>query len=166
MVSKLSDYPWSSHNAYLGESCPDWLTRDQVLALFGAKENTARRRYAKFMNQTQPEQIIQLFRAGSNDDDRILGDDTWRKKILNCTAPNPKIDTLDELVQRVCERNNVTEADLITRSRQRKYAAIRAEIAIEATEFSIATVTAVAQCFGRSQPSLSRTMNRLRDERQ
>ncbi len=166
MVSKLSDYPWSSHDAYLGGPCPDWLNQDQVLMLFGATEKTARRRYAKFMHQTQPENVVQLLRAGCNGDDRILGDDAWKKQILKNITPKSNIDTLDELVHRVCERNNVTEADLTTRSRQRKYAAIHAEIAIEATELGIATVTAVAQRFGRSQSSLSRTMNRLRGQRQ
>jgi len=163
VVANISDYPWSSHEAYSGGLCPDWLTLDRVLSLFGDTQNVARPRYVEFMNQKQPDTIVRLFQQGGDGDDRVLGDDTWRHKVLKDLNSKPNIGNLDELVQRVCERNGVTEAGLASRSRKRKYSKVRAEIALIATEHSIATVTTIARRFGRTQPGLSRTMNRLRD---
>jgi len=166
MVSDLTDYPWSSHDAYLGGPCPEWLTLDRVLSQFGDTQKAARRRYNHFMNQIQPETMVQLFQQGGNDDDRVLGSDVWRDKVLKDPHSIPNLNNLDELVQRVCDRSGVTEADLSSKSRERKYARVRAEIALTATKHGIATVTTVARRFGRTQPGLSRTMSQLRNRRQ
>ncbi len=165
MVTDITDYPWSSHDAYLGGACPSWLTLSQVSSLFGDTQKTARHRYSKFINQPQGKKTAKLLRQGSDDDDRILGDDTWRRKILGKADQQRNADSLDALVQRTCEHNGVTETELASRSRKRKYSRIRAEIALAATELNIATVTDVARRFSRTQPSLSRTMTQLRSKR-
>jgi len=72
---------------------------------------------------------------------------------------------LDELIRKTCLRYSISKPELQSTSRARNLAAIRAEIALAAVEKQIATVSAVARRFGRSQPSISRAMNRLRDER-
>jgi hypothetical protein len=43
------DFPWSSHRAYLGAPCPDWLRIDRVLAVFDSSPDAARAAYRRFM---------------------------------------------------------------------------------------------------------------------
>ena len=75
-------------------------------------------------------------------------------------------ETLDQLIKRVCALHGVTEYELAAPSRARKLASIRTDIACEAVERRIATVSEVARRFHRSQPALSRAMNRRRARRQ
>ena len=50
MVKHPGQYSWSSYRAMLGEApAPDWLETDSLLAQFGARRTTARRRYEKFV---------------------------------------------------------------------------------------------------------------------
>lgn len=166
MVTNLTNYLWSSHAAYLGAPGPAWLTVDRVLALFADRESIARQRYAEFMGQPQPGTVIKSLRQGGETDGRALGDDDWQREVLErldtCHAPT----SLDELVATICQQHRVTEVQLASSSRARRYSAIRAEIALAATARQVATVTDVARRFGRSQPGLSRAMNRLRARRQ
>jgi REP element-mobilizing transposase RayT len=51
MAKTPGDYPWSSYNAYIGESeAPDWLQRDFILAYFGKQTATAQKRYREFVH--------------------------------------------------------------------------------------------------------------------
>lgn len=162
IVAKLADYAWSSHAAYLGSSCPDWLTLDWVLSMFGGTERAARRNYCTFMNGRQSDSVIQMFRGGGEQDSLVLGDDGYRASVLDTGKNQGTAKTLDDLVLTICMEYGITEADLALQSRTRKYARIRAEIALMAIEQGIASVTEVARRFGRSQSALSRTMTRLR----
>ena len=82
MIQDLTDYSWSSHAAYQGAACPDWLMLGDVLSQFGTTERTGRQRYLEFMHMAQPEDTIRLLRNGDDDDTRVLGDDGWRREVL------------------------------------------------------------------------------------
>jgi chromosomal replication initiation ATPase DnaA len=97
------------------------------------------------------------------DDHRTLGDDGWVKEVLEDSDHKLEIESLDELIVRVCQQNDVTEAQLASRSRSHTNAKLRAEIALVATKYGIASVTEIARRFRRSQPVISRAMNRLWD---
>ena len=167
MVDDLADYVWSSHHAYLGKTCPSWLTRDYLWQQFGSNEQQARTRYREFLNQLPSGATLAALRQGTATDDRLIGDDAWTQNVLNqalaaqATQPAP---TLDELIIEVCQRHQVSEAMLASRCRSRKHATIRAEIALQATEQNIATLSEIARRFGRAHSGLSRTLNRLRDQ--
>jgi putative transposase len=163
MIENLADYAWSSHHAYLSENRTPWLTVDHLLPMFGANSRSARRCYSQFINTQQSPDMLKLLRKGAAEDGRIVGDDAWTKAVLDKLDPPGVQATLDELVQAACQRHNVTEVMLASRSRKRVYSNIRAEIALAATEHCIATVTEVARRFGRAHSGLSRSMNRLRD---
>ena len=50
MAKVPGDYPWTSYNAYIGESkAPDWLHREFILAYFGKQTATAQKRYREFV---------------------------------------------------------------------------------------------------------------------
>jgi len=165
IVAHPAEYRWSSHHAYVGKPGPDWLTVTEVLQTFGPTLNSARRRYKKFINQPQETSLIDPIRLGNDDDSRMLGSDAWLERVLNKTVDQFATESLDDLIRATCLRYSVSECDLRSTSRARDLAAIRAEIALAAVEKRIATVSAVARHFGRSQPSVSRSMNRLRNAR-
>jgi hypothetical protein len=78
------------------------------------------------------------------------------------------LQSLEQLIVEVCRIHrvhNLHMAVLSERSRCRKLARIRAEIALVASEQGIATITEVARQFGRAHLGLVRSVNRLRDNR-
>jgi REP element-mobilizing transposase RayT len=169
IVASLGDYPWSSHHAYTGQRRPAWLTTDFVLNCFDVTLSGARAAYLRFVHADEPpsslrglEQLGQI----SPSDDQLIGDDAWKAETLDRRTSSRPARSLDELVKDVCEKRGVTEDQLRSRSRKRRFSAIRAEIALVAVDEGIATMTEVARRFGRAHSGLSRTVNRLRDERQ
>lgn len=165
MVERCNDYTWSSHNAYMGTRRPEWLTTDFVLRMFAAATSRARASYAAFVDEPISRSITTLLRQGGEKDDRALGNDDWLEQI-NSHLHYPPINlTLDDIVKKHCTLNNIAETALHSKSRARGLARIRAEIAMEAIENNVATISDIARHFGRSQPVLSRTMQRLRESR-
>ena len=51
MVAGPHDYRWSSHRAYLGASCPDWLRVETVLDRLGSSVDAARAAYRRLMSE-------------------------------------------------------------------------------------------------------------------
>jgi transposase-like protein len=68
--------------------------------------------------------------------------------------------TLADIIRKHCTLNKIAEADLHSKSSVRYLAQVRAEITLDAIENNVATISAIARHFGRSQPVLSRTMQR------
>ena len=164
MVADPADYRWSSHTAYLLRTSPDWLTIEFLQRMFGQRRLSASRAYVEFMGGQPSDRIVQLLRDGAADDDRILGNDEWIQSVTKNADMTIPHQTLTEIVRDACQRHDVTEAMLASRSRSRRNSAIRAEIALAATESGCASVTEVASRFGRAHSGLSRAMNRLRDK--
>ena len=155
MVSEPSEYRWSSHNAYLTLTGPSWLTIDTVAAMFSSKTSSARDAYRRFMAQLPSENTVKLLRQGSPGDERLLGDDRRVQSVLTKFDAIDRAGNLDKIIDDACQRHNVTEAMLASRSRSRRHSCIRAEIAVIATETRCATVTEIAKRFGRAHSGLS-----------
>jgi REP element-mobilizing transposase RayT len=164
MVVDPADYQWSSHNAYLRLTHMDWLTVDHLAAVFGTGVQNARLAYINFMTDQPSDATLHLLRNGVPDDDRLLGDDEWVKSLLGNSNSIDRYRNLDDIVHDACQRHEVTEIMLASRSRSRRNSCVRAEIALAAVEHGCATVTEVAMRFGRAHSGLSRAMNRLRDK--
>lgn len=167
IVDSLNDYPWSSHQAYIGRLKPPWVTTEFILNCFDATLDGARSAYLRFVRADEPpsslrglDQLSQI----SPSDDQLIGDDAWKSKTLSTQASSRPARSLDELVEQVCEEYDVAEEQLQSRSRRRLYSAIRAEIALVAVDEGVATISEVARRFGRAHSGLSRAVNRLRDE--
>ncbi|MGI9329425.1 MAG: transposase [Gammaproteobacteria bacterium] len=164
MVKQCNDYEWSSHKAYMGVCQPEWLSTDFVLQMLGRTVSQARANYASFIEEPARQKIIDLLRNGSLIDDRALGSDDWlEQKNLSLHWPQDKL-TLDGVIRKHCALHDMAESALHGKSRARHLARIRAEIALEAVENNIASISDIARHFGRSQPVLSRTMQRLRNK--
>jgi putative transposase len=165
IANDLDQYPWSSHHFYAGRETSDWLTLDFVLAMFGASNLKAHQNYRKFVNEESQLNLKVWLNNENAQDDRLFGDDDWASRILTQLGERNKrtLKTLDQLINIACEKHNVSEAELASASRIRRFSAIRTEIALAATEARVATLTEVARLFGRAHSGLSRAVNRLRD---
>ncbi len=165
MVDSPDGYPWSSHHAYLGRPRPPWLTTDFVLSCFAPSFDRARTAYRRFFASDEiqlPNSVSEQLSRLSPSDDQWIGNDNWKARTGDQTSTR----CLDELVEDICSRFNVTKTQLQSRSRSRLHSTIRAEIALAAVDEGVATITDVARLFGRAHSGLSRAVNRLRDQRQ
>ena len=99
-------------------------------------------------------------------DERLLDSDEWVQPVLNDYDAIDLYRDLNEVVHDACQKHDVTETILTSRSRSRRHSRIRAEIALGATKNGCVSVTEVAKRFGRAHSGLSRAMNRLKDENQ
>ncbi len=163
IVGNVSDYRWSSHHAYMGKSRAPWLNTVVVLSLFGPNRHSARHQYVEFIGEEQPPSVIEQIRVGSTLDHRAFGDDEWLQEVLNVANSKPEFESLKQLIDMVCDQNAVTEDQLASKSRSRTNARLRAQIALVASDLGIATITEIARRFGRSQPVISRAVDRLRE---
>jgi putative transposase len=161
MVEHPAEYRWSSHRAYIKKNGPIWLTRDAVLARFGSTTRQAQKHYALFMNDPQPEFLSQSFRTGGDTDSRAIGTDEWLAEVTESSCDISPQESLDELIERTCRDYSISEDELRSSMHKHKLARIRAEIAQEAAEKGIASITEVARRFNRSQPTLSRSIARM-----
>jgi len=162
ITEDLIDYRWSSHSAYLTGNPPKWLTVDWVLSVFGETVADARHRYANFMRVDGQVSIWRELRAGVDNDSRVLGDDRFLASLCPTVTRSAGTQSLGELVQDFCQIYDVSETELTSTSRERKYSRIRAEIGLAALEAGVTTIAELARCFNRSQSGVSRSISRLR----
>ncbi len=158
-------YRWSSHKAYLGDQCPDWLTVNWALRMFGNTDVAARQEYARFMQADVQESMLRKLRHGSDGDGRILGDDGFDSAYNVATVSPPPTLTLEDVVRQVCRRHSVPVYALSSMSRKHIYSQLRAEIGLAAIEGGIATNAEIARRFKRGQSGLSRAIDQLRRQR-
>jgi REP element-mobilizing transposase RayT len=164
MVDDLTDYQWSSHLPYLQGRQPNWLTLNWVLSMFGDTVANARREYTGFMQIACRKNIRQSLRHGTDDDHRILGDDSFRA-LFGPELIHPAVQrALKKLTQEICSKYKISESDLASTSRDPRYSRIRAEIGLAAIKGSIATNAEIARYFNRSQSGMSRAINGLRKQ--
>lgn len=164
MVKKPEDYPWSSHRAYLGAETPPWLHTQWVLAQFGERLGTARRRYARFVAEGIGGKHREKF-YGGGDDSRILAEDKFIEKVLGTRAVAPKKVSLDRIVKVVSRGYAIKEAQLRAPGRGRQASQARSLIAWLAMQTGAATLEQVAARFGRDATTLSRLAGRLETRR-
>jgi REP element-mobilizing transposase RayT len=159
IVTDPADYPWSSHRAYLGMDVISWLTVDFGLSLFSPDLAQARGAYRRFLSQ-----------PASDDDDvdshcddpRILGSDKFISKIpIAVCRPRASL-SVEQLARRICLRRNVSINLLRSPSRARHLTTVRIELAREAMEQRIATLTDVARFLGRDPSALTQLLARYR----
>jgi REP element-mobilizing transposase RayT len=59
IVDKLSDYPWSSHKAYISKAKKwEWLNKNNILGMFSRDKSLQTRAYKRFVSAEEPEEII------------------------------------------------------------------------------------------------------------
>lgn len=152
MVKTPDDYAWSSHAVYLGGRSAPWVTTEFALSMFHAERAQAVAAYQRFVHaDTAAGSPLQ---ERNPNDSRILGSDEFAARLLGATWRPRSKKTLDMLIDEACGQSGITHDTLRSTSRLRQVTHSRAWIAHQAVTLGIASLSAVARYFGRSESSL------------
>jgi putative transposase len=159
-VSDPARHRWSSHQAYLGDAGPPWVTTAPVLRILSRLRGRGRDVYQKYMQEGNPQSDEQRFESNVPYVPKTAGGEDWLQ-------PQP-IDrngaqgsaSLDALVDAVAKKLGVSREDVLSPSRGRRVSLARALVASHATRGGIATLSSVARYFGRHPSSLSEGLHR------
>jgi hypothetical protein len=154
-------YPWSSHRAYLGYRRDSWLTTDMVLSVFATNKRQATEAYRAFVCTGDCESSDSFLNISN--DGSAARDDEYDATIQRQDDDNTASQSLDQLIEEHCKRHNVCEDELASPRRTRRNARLRAEIAITAQRFGVATLHEVATRFNRSDSTLCHAIRHLLD---
>jgi putative transposase len=158
MVKHPSDYPWSSHHVYRGTASQTWVTTDFALRMFHSERRRAVTAYRRFIeaevSSPGPSPLIER----NPNDARILGSDEFIAKLLGDAWQPRSTTTLAEIIIEVCEQFAVTEAALMSSSAQRHLTKARACIAHRAVVLRVASLSAVARHFNRTEGALRQSI--------
>lgn len=158
-------YRWSSHRSYLGLDPKPWISHDMVLSMLGPTPDEALAAYRDTMAWLGEGPGPRAMDYGF--EDGILGDADFRvavragRSVTDARDCIPDI-TLDELTRRVSRALGLEMAALSAPGRARDAAVGRHTIGYLAFEHGIASLTDVADLFGRDLTTLSRGVERLR----
>jgi hypothetical protein len=159
-----SEYPWTSHHAYLGRRVEPWVTTDFALALFCERRDAAVAAYDKFIQEgVGAEGQRSPLEDRNPSDPRILGSDAFASRVLGTEWRPRSRRSLEQLIAEACGRFCVTSAQLESAGRDRRIVAARSWVVKEAVEGRIASVSAVARRFQRNESSLRRALRRKPD---
>jgi putative transposase len=160
LVTHPADYPWSSHNHYLGRDVLPWVTAEFALRLFAPEMHLARARYRDFMEDRDPAKWGEGCLATNSGNPHILGGDEFVARITGRSRTIAASKSLEDLVAEGCRRFGVTAGMLVSPLKSRSLAAARAWIAHEALAARTGSICAVARCLQRSESSIRELMAR------
>lgn len=154
MVADPRDYRWSSHRAYLGAPCPNWLRIEPVLAVFGSSPDAARTAYRRFMNEVPDDSdrdaITPNARRGPANH-RGIGSPARARKPGSHAVPR---DLAAIIAAVAAERGMAVEA-LLSKRRHPALVKARMEIARLALVEGAANLSQVARQLNRAPTTLS-----------
>jgi putative transposase len=151
MVTTPCDYRWSSHRAYLGESCPDWLRIEPVLGRFDSSLGVAVDAYRRFMNEpTAATERDQLSPTVAHHVNRESPADTPDRPGVASTRWS-----LEAIAAEIAATQGLTLEDLRTRRRRSDLVMARVEIARRALREGAANLSQVARYLNRAPSTIS-----------
>ena len=160
LARQAAAYPWSSHRVYLGEHRLAWLTTDWVLGQFSRTVGLARQRFARFVEEGLGQGHQELFYGGDSDS-RVVGEEDFVRSVLKVRPARTPAPELNELIAYVCRVYSLTPAELLAQGRERRRAEARALLAWLAISSRAASLTSLAQRFGRDISTLAHGISRL-----
>lgn len=162
MVKQPSAYAYSSHRAYLGDEVLPWLTTDWVLGQFAPRVNLARSRYLRFIDAGKAEGHNETF-YGGHADARVIGEEDFVRTILKSRPVHRRAPSMEKILAHVCRNYRLQETTLLAPGRARLPADARALVAWLALKTKAATLTALAQQFGRDISTVSHAFSRIEE---
>lgn len=160
MVTAPSQYRWSSHHAYAGTLEQTWVTTDVALSMFHRERQHAINAYLRFVSQEIGVETISPLAECNENEPRILGTDDFAARLLGEAWKPRSRKTLEELIDNACAAFRLTERELRSTSTARDLTKARAWIAHHAVAERIASLSAVARMFNRSEASLRESVRR------
>ncbi len=167
VVPRLEDFPWTSHPSYLGKDKYTWVNTRWVLSQFGDSPQAALKGYRAFM--ADQEGLVQdhQFEVGTASSG-IAGDEHFVLR-TQLTPPHEsfieKPDfNLDDVIDYVCEQLEIDRPSLYYPGKTRRLARARGIIGWLSTELGVDNLTNTARTLGRDFATLTKTINRLREQ--
>ncbi len=155
MVADPRDYQWSSHRAYLGAPCPEWLRIAPVLGRLGSSVDAARSAYRCLMSEAPAagerealSPIAQSGRATSAARDMVTipSLDMQRRR-------SPR--SLEAIAAEVAHALDVTMEELRSKRRRPDLVQARGEVAQRALLEGVANMSQVARYLNRAPSTIS-----------
>ncbi len=163
LVEHPVEYQWSSHRAYLGLVETPWLTTSFALSMLSDDPAAARKLFLEFFADANAErELPTIDEWPPESSDRPIQQQSSLAEVKTCEPLKPPVD-LEALIDQVAARYDVTRQELESKSKRRRTAQARAEIARQAQDLEIATLSDVARKFGRATATLSRSVAALRE---
>lgn len=160
LVKGPAEYPWSSHNAYLGTITIPWLTTDFILQQFDEAKAEAIVLYNQFQLEGLGEEPRKEFHTGDFEG-RILGNERFIEEVMSRESQLEKKATLTQVLHTVSEKYRLHQHDLHSRSRQGKRAEARAMAALFVRESEHLSLTDLSKELERDLSGLSQAAGRL-----
>jgi REP element-mobilizing transposase RayT len=163
LVPDPTQYRWSSYKAYLGLANTPWLITDFALSMFSDDLTKARRLFREFIPTAEATNEKSIVSGRPTDSPRPLNPPTARSGSKSPPGRvKPRLN-LDTLIDQVAAKYGVTRQELQSNSKRRRATEARAEIARQAQDMEIATISDVARQFGRATATMSRSVATLRE---
>lgn len=154
LVEDPKEYYWSSHTAYCKlVECP-WLNINDVLRRFGATFNKALKNFEEY--------VLQGIGLGVPSALRNEGDEMFLEEIVQGSlTPQKKIVKLTDLVEKICNKFNVSKEVLIASGKNREISHVRAVLALLIRDIENISTEELALFLKRDSSSVSKLANRL-----
>ncbi|MGH8251264.1 MAG: transposase [Steroidobacteraceae bacterium] len=160
LAADPSGYRWSSHGAYLDRRRHAWITTEFALRMLAADADTARARYCKLIGDREPCRWGSGALTPHREHPHILGDDDFVSRVVGISWKPRLRKSIDELLVECTQRFGVSTESIMSPSRARHLSAARAWLSHEAVTGRVATISAMARYFGRSETAIRRLMAR------
>ncbi|MGH7771356.1 MAG: REP-associated tyrosine transposase [Candidatus Binatia bacterium] len=163
MVRNPSDYPWSSHRAYVGDGDGVGVAVEEILSRWSKRKKHAGAAYEQF--------VLDGIEQGHREDyyrvkeQRYLGDEEFvdkvEKRVERVERVLPIRVTFEEIVERVGREYGKTAREILGRGRGRREAELRAIVCYVGREIGGLKLTQAARVFARDISALSMVVKKL-----
>jgi putative transposase len=161
IAQKPEEYPWSSHQAYLGLCHTPWLTTELVLSLFSNRESKAREAFRQFVAGRCYESHRPEFHGMNSIDSRVFGDDPFSQEVLEKESEKKVMLTIEDILAAAQESCGVTSDELLSPGQGFKISEARALAAWGVLSTNSGTLKELGKKLGRDMTSLSSAAKRL-----
>ena len=184
---ELEKYPWCVHGVLMGRLKNEWQDRDYVLGWFGKEEGEAKKAYRKYVQEgiaqgRRPELVgggsirsqggwsgaISMRRHGGRElsDERILGHGDFVERVIEEAEGRLRYQfreggrrqTVEEFIQEVCEKENISFEELRAGSRRRRISLVRLQIASQLLEVYGIPLAEIARQLGDTTSAISKAL--------
>lgn len=157
-----ASYPYSSWAIYAAARRASWLNTRRVREILAARDEHGPT--VEFMRKMPSVREIALFTAPGRGESRIIGNDAFIGSLpRRLHTPRTRL-TLEQLIEQIAVMQNVSRAEILSRSRRHAVVLARVLIAWHAIERRVATLEQVAHRLGRDSSTLSKTIARARTQ--
>ena len=114
-------YKWSSHNHYIGKETGNFIDTSDVLRMFSENRREALKQYSQFMNHEYEEEI---------DFDKFEEFQSGMQVIERENEDKEKELSIDEIIEKVCNNENVNISEITRRTKIQRITDIRKAIVL------------------------------------